>query len=420
MTKPAFPRTLASLAVTSALVLCQAGTPSQASTFNQVSAPAPNQAQTSHSPYLSTMFPADRILTRRQAEHMLRTEIKDLLHTLKITNPDPPKITVEPSYRSDEKPDRPTNKQSWLEAYFDIHRYLDETGKFVEYEDAVQLTKNSRWTTYTGGYLIDAYFINSAGTVNCYLTIDYSRGPREKYHDHYQAMTCFTGLYIVRNGRLKEVPPQRRNSRTYSWRRSPHQTCLWNTHANQRRLQTVAEFVHALNGTNFDGFYTLGPMSEITFGFTTKVKMPFVEDTLREAGWGIDVYTDPKVGVSEYTVFKGPLKCYFDDYFDINDESVDPPLDRDLLVQCGSKASALLHNPFTSIPIDYALYIAANTIGRALPRPVFDDLYQAYNRPVLFQPEDLPDINFAPKHGWWYETDYTPSWAITVDRSWGG
>ena len=173
----------------------------------------------------------------------------------------------------------------------DIHRYLDETGKFVEYEDAVQLTKNSRWTTYTGGYLIDAYFINSAGTVNCYLTIDYSRGPREKYHDHYQAMTCFTGLYIVRNGRLKEVPPQRRNSRTYSWRRSPHQTCLWNTHANQRRLQTVAEFVHALNGTNFDGFYTLGPMSEITFGFTTKVKMPFVEDTLREAGWGIDVYT---------------------------------------------------------------------------------------------------------------------------------
>ncbi|WQD12965.1 MAG: hypothetical protein U1U88_001113 [Lawsonella clevelandensis] len=49
-----------------------------------------------------------------------------------------------------------------------------------------------------------------------------------------------------------------------------------------------------------------------------------------------------------------------------------------------------MYNPFTSIPIDYALYIAANTIGRALPRPVFDDLYQAYNRPVLFQPDDLP------------------------------
>lgn len=45
MTKLAFPRTLAALAVTVALVLCQAGTPSQASTLNQVSAPAPNQAQ---------------------------------------------------------------------------------------------------------------------------------------------------------------------------------------------------------------------------------------------------------------------------------------------------------------------------------------------------------------------------------------
>ena len=418
MTKSTFTRTLASLAVTSALVLCQAGTPSQADTLNQVSAPAPNQAQTSHSPYPSTMFPADRILTRRQAEHMLRTEIADLLHTLKITNANPPKITLELTDRAQWKSDIPTNKPARLEASFGIRRYRANTDKYIGYEDAVRLTKNSQWTTYTGGYLVDAYFINSADTVHCDLTIFPARDYDEK-DDSYQYMECATGIYIVKDGRLKEVPPQRRNSRKYSWRRSPHQTRLWNTHANQRRLQTVAEFVHALNGTNFDGFHTLGPMSEITFGFTTKVKMPFVEDTLRKAGWRTDVYGDPKIGIFEYTVSKGPLRCYFEDYSGINDESVDPPLDRGLLVKCESTALALSHNPLTKLPIETALFITKNTIGRVLPRAVIDDLDQTFNRPVLFQADDLPGINFTPKHGWWYETDYDPDWAITIDTATG-
>ena len=160
-------------------------------------------------------------------------------------------------------------------------------------------------------------------------------------------------------------------------------------------------------------------MSEITFGFTTKVKMPFIEGTLRKADWRTDVYGDPKIGIFEYNVSKGPLSCHFYDYSGINDESVDPPLDRDLLVQCQSEALALSKHPLASIPIDIALLIGENTIGKVLPRPVAHDLDQAYNRPVLFQPEDLPDINFTPKHGWWYETDYDPNWAITIDTATG-
>lgn len=418
MTKLAFPRTLAALAVTVALVLCQAGTPSQASTLNQVSAPAPNQAQTSHSPYPSTMFPADRILTRRQAEHMLRTEIANLLHTLHITTADPYEVTMEPSDPDQVERDTPTNKQAWLEAYFGIHT-LEETGKAIRYEDAARLAKNSRWTTYKGVYLNSADFINSAGTVVCSLGIDFSRDVDEKYDANYQAMTCATGLYIVRSGRLKEVPPQRRNSRKYSWRRSPQQTRLWETHANQRRLQAVAGFVHALNGKNFDGFYTLGLMSEITFGFATNTREEFVEDTLRAAGWHMDSYQDPKVMNVEYIASKGTLRCHFYDQFGISDASVDPPLDRYLDVVCESQALALSKDPFIGLPLDIAWFIAANTIGKVIPRTVVNSLHKTYERPVLFQPEDLPDISFAPKHGWWYETDYNPGWAIAVDRSWG-
>ena len=42
------------------------------------------------------------------------------------------------------------------------------------------------------------------------------------------------------------------------------------------------------------------------------------------------------------------------------------------------------------------------------------------NESTLFQPEDLPDITFAGKHGWWFETDYDTHQALAIDRSWGG
>ena len=404
MTKLAFPRTLASLAVTSALVLCQAGTPSQADTLNQVSAPAPNQAQTSHSPYPSTMFPADRILTRRQSEHMLRTEIADLLHTLRITNADPYKINTKNNWEDDDR-NPPTNGASQLTTTIGIHKYFEKGYAPIEYNDAVRLTKNSQWTAYPGSMFSYALLINTTNTVHCSIYNGWAISHPEQFHFSQQVIECQTGWFIVSAGNLKEVPFQRRNSRHYSWTRSFNQSRIWLTYPNRRRLKTLTQLVQTLHAYDFDGYYTSAYKTEFSFVFAITTAQHDIVEILKHSGWEVDYYQVPRSDLLEFRITKGLLPCRFTDA--VNGERGIP---RRIVIACNPTVDGVLDglNPWFFRVI----------LPTVLAPTFVEDLDN--NESTLFQPEDLPDITFAGKHGWWFETDYDTHQALAIDRSWGG